>query len=140
MPLTSVCMCCILASKFHFFHRGLVFLLSVLFGCDVALLHLNAIYKWKCFQIYKQMANFKLQAQFFTTVTVLQFCVSKSNPFTVTPRITVKVVCKNAEVLNFLHLMVIRSLSINRFLLVTHSEYHATYLHHNLINQSILHI
>ena len=36
------------------------------------------------FHIYTQLTNIKPQTQFFTTVTLLQFCVSKSLPFIVT--------------------------------------------------------
>ena len=32
------------------------------------------------FHIYTQLTNIKLQTQFFTTLTLLQFCVSKSPP------------------------------------------------------------
>jgi hypothetical protein len=93
------------------------------------LLHLNAIFTSVCFQTHKQSANNKLQAQFFITVTMVQFCESKSTPFNVTSHITVQMNCNSTEGVNYLHPVLIRRLSINRFLLVTQSEYHAKYIH-----------
>ena len=59
------------------------------------------------------MTNIKLQTQFFTTVTLLQFCVSKSTPCNVTSLITVQLACINTEVVNPFHPQSIRSLPIN---------------------------
>ena len=77
------------------------------------------------FHIYIQLANIKRQRQFFTTVTLVQFCVSKSPTFNVTLLVAVQLACNNTEVEISLHPVLIRWLSINSFLLVTQSEYHA---------------
>jgi len=62
------------------------------------------------FHIYTQLANFELQTQFFTTVTLVQFCVSKSPPYNVTSLIAVQLACKYTEVVNPFHPEVIRRL------------------------------
>ena len=100
------------------------------------LLHLNDIFKSVCFQSYKQLANIKFRTQFFTTFTLVQFCVSKSLPFNVTSPITVQLACKSTEVVTTLHPVLIRRLPIDRFLLVTQSVYHAKYIN-PLFNISI---
>ena len=56
-----------------------------------------------CISHLQQLTNIKLQTQFFTTVTLVQFCVSKSPPFNVTSLITVQLSCNNTEVVNTLH-------------------------------------
>ena len=86
------------------------------------------------FHIYIQLANIKRQRQFFTTVTLVQFCVSKSPSFNVTSLIAVQLACNNTEMVNPLHPVLICSLLINRFPFVTQSEYHAQYMHSLLIN------
>jgi len=88
------------------------------------------------FHIKTQLTNIKLQTQFFTTVTLMQFCVSKSPPFNVTSLIAVQLACNNNKVVNTSHQELIRSLPINRFPLVTQSECHAQYIH-PLFNNSI---
>jgi len=52
------------------------------------------------FHIYTQLTNIKLQTQFLTTVTLLQFCVTKSPPFNITSLITVHLACNNTEAVN----------------------------------------
>jgi len=86
------------------------------------------------FHIYTQLTNIKLQTQFFSTVTLVQFCVSKSPPFNVTSLITVQLACNNTEVVNTFPPELIGRLPINRFLFVTQSEYHAKYTHTSFIN------
>ena len=86
------------------------------------------------FHIYTQLNNIKLHTQFFTTVTLVQFCVSKSPAFNDIALITVQLDCKNTEVVNPLHPDIIRRLPINRFLFVTQSEYHTKYIHIFSIN------
>jgi hypothetical protein len=88
------------------------------------------------FHIYTQLTNIKLQTQFFTTVTLVQFCVSKSPPFNVTSLISVQLACNNTEVVNILHPELIGRSPINRFLFVTQSEYHAKYIHTLFINST----
>jgi len=72
----------------------------------------------------------------FTTVTLVQFCVSKYTPFNVTTLIVLQLACKITEVVYPSHPVLIRRLPINRFLLVTQSDYHAKYIH-PLLNNSI---
>jgi hypothetical protein len=86
---------------------------------------------------YTKLTNIKLQTQFFKTVTLVQFCVSKSPPFNVTSLIAVQLACNNIEVVNTLHPELIGRLPTNRFLFVTESEYHAKYIH-TLFNNSTL--
>ena len=104
-----------------------MYLLPGLLGCEIVLLHLNAIFTLLFFHTYKQLANTKLQTQFFTTVKLVHFCVNNSRNFNITLLITVQLACKKTEVVNSLHPVLIRRLSINRYLFVTHSEYHAIY-------------
>ena len=66
----------------------------------------------------------------------MQFCVTKSPTFDVLSLITGQLACNNIEVVNPLHPEFIGRLRINRFLLVTRSEYHAKYIH-PLFNNSI---
>jgi hypothetical protein len=54
------------------------------------------------FHIYTQLTNIKHQTQFFTTVTLVQFCVSKSLPFNVTSLTAVQLASNNTEVVNTL--------------------------------------
>jgi len=54
------------------------------------------------FHNYTQLTNIKLQTQFFPTVTLVQFCISKSPPFNVTSLSTVQLACNNTEVVNTL--------------------------------------
>jgi len=98
------------------------------------LLHLNAIFTSICSQTYKELANINLQTQIFTTVTSVQFCVSKSPTLNVTWHITIQQACSNTEVVYSLYRVLICRLSINRFLLVTQSEYHAKYIHQKFNN------
>jgi hypothetical protein len=86
------------------------------------------------FPIYTQLNNIKLQTQFFTTVLLVQFCVSKSPPFNVTSLITVKLAGNNTKVVNTLHPYLIRRLPINRYLYVTQSECHTKYIQSLVIN------
>ena len=65
------------------------------------------------FHIYTQLTNTKPQTQFFTTVTLVQFCVSKSPPFNVTSLITVQPACNNTEVVNPFHPQSVRRFPIN---------------------------
>ena len=90
------------------------------------------------FHIYAQLTNIKLHKQLFTTVTLVQFCVSKSSPFNVTSLITVQLDCNNTEVENPLHPDLICRLPINRFLLCSQSEWQAKYIHLLFIN--LIHI
>jgi hypothetical protein len=55
------------------------------------------------FHIYTQLSNIRLHTQFFTTVTLVQFCVSKSPAFNVIFLVTVQLGCNNTEVVNPLH-------------------------------------
>ena len=48
--------------------------------------------------ICTQLANIKLQTQFFTAVTPVQFCVSKTPPFKVTSLIVAQLACNNTFV------------------------------------------
>ena len=80
-----------------------IVLLTGLVSCEIVLLHLNASFTSVCFQTYKQLANIKLQTQFCTSVTLVQFCVGKSPPFNVSPLITVQLACYNTEVVISLH-------------------------------------
>jgi hypothetical protein len=86
------------------------------------------------FHIYRQLANIKLHIQFFTTVTLVQFCGSKYHPLSFISLIAVQLACNHTEVVNHLHAL--RRLSINRILFITHFEYHAKYIHW-LFNNSI---
>jgi len=113
-----------------------VFLLAGLVSCEIVLLSLNVIFTSVCLQTIKQLANTKLHTQFFTTFRLVQFSATKSPPFNVTSLITVQLACNNNEVVNTSHPILIRRLPINRFLLVTQSEYHAQYIH-PLFNNSI---
>jgi len=81
------------------------------------------------FHIYTQLTNIKLRTQFFTRVTLVQFCVRKSPPFNVTSLIAVQLACNNTEVVITSHPQLIYSLSINRFLFTTQFEYHAKCIH-----------
>jgi hypothetical protein len=83
------------------------------------------------FHILTQVTRFKLHTQFLTKVTLGQFCVSKSPPSNFISLITVQLACNNTEVVNSLHPVLIRRLSINRF---TQSEYHAKYIQILIIN------
>jgi len=125
-----------LASRFHFCYRvfWLEFLLAGFVSCEIVLLQLNAIYTSIYFKTNKQLFNIKLQTQIFTTVTMVQFCVSKSPTFNVTSLITVQLASNNVVFPS--HPLLIRRLFINRFLLVTQSKYHAIYIH-QLFNKSI---
>jgi hypothetical protein len=82
--------------------------------------------------ICTQLTNIKLETQFFTAVTPVQFCVSKS-PFIVTPLIAAQLAFNNTEFVNVLHPALIRSLHINKFLfsqcVVTVSGCNAKYIH-----------
>ena len=106
-----------------------MFLLTGLVSCGIVLLHLNAIFVLVCLQTYKCLSNINHQTQFLPTVTLVQFCVSKSPPFNVTSLIAVQLACNNTEVVNTLQPELIRRLPINRFLFVTQSECHAKYIH-----------
>ena len=119
-----------------------MFLLPGLLSCEIVLLHLNAIFTLLFVHTYKELANTKFQTQFFTTVTMVHFCVNNSRNFNITLLITVQLACKKSEVVNSLHPVLILRLSINRFLFVTQSKYHATYIYiyHYLIIYSMFHI
>ena len=98
------------------------------------------------FHIYTQLTNIKLQTQFFTAVTLVKFCVSKSPPFNVTSLITVQLDCNNTKVVNTLHPELIRSLptpcnkvsrgSSSPHSVVTVSECVAKYTHSLFINST----
>jgi len=100
------------------------------------------------FHIYTQLTNIKLHTQFFTTVTLVKFCVSKSPPFNVTSLITVQLACNNTEVSNLLHPDFIRnppthsntlpSGSSSPHSVVIMSECGAKYIHSLFIN--LIHI
>jgi len=125
-----------LASRFRFCYRvcWLEFLLTGFVSCEIVLLQLNEIYKSICFQTHKQLANIKLQTQIFTRSKMVHFCVNKSPTFNVTSLITVQLACSNMVCPS--HPLLIRRLSINRFLLVIQSKYHTIYFH-TLFNNSI---
>ena len=96
------------------------------------------------FHIYTQLTNIKLQNQFFTTVTLEQFCFNKSPAFNITSLITVQQACNNTEVLNTLHAVLIHKLltpcnrvttgSSTPHSVVTASECVAQYIHSLFIN------
>ena len=99
---------------------------------DYVCLHFTSTYNWPILNV---------RANFFTTVILVQFCVSKSPSFNVTSLIAVQLACNNTEMLKTLHPVLICSLPINRFPFVTQSEYHAKYMHSLLINWShIVHL
>ena len=96
------------------------------------------------FHIYTQPTNIKLQTQFFTTITLVQFSVSKSPPFNVSSLITVQLACNITEVVNTLHPEIFRGLptpcntvstgSYSSCSVVTMSECHAKYTQPLFIN------
>ena len=88
------------------------------------------------FHISPQLTDIKLQTQFFTTVTLVQFCVSKSPLCNVTSLIAVQLACNNTEVVINSHPQLIYSLSINRNLFTTQFEYHAKCIHRLFISST----
>jgi len=99
---TIVCHCYMSVSGYRscYWGWGLVFLLTGLVSCEIVLLHLNAIFTLVCSQTYKVLANIKFEKKFFPTVTLVQFCVSKSPPVNVTSLNTIQLACNNTEVVN----------------------------------------
>ena len=111
-----------------------MFLLTGFVSCEIVLLHLNDIFTSKCTQTHKELAKIKLQTQIFTTVTPVQFCVSKYLLPNVTSHITIQP-CSKTEVVYTLQRVLIRRFPINRFLLDTQSEYHTKFFH-SIFNNS----